>query len=179
MKYFDCRIGDTDETLGIAVKETVAELEKADVHSINFLDIGIHSRMGYFVHRGVNEDGSITLQELGFEGEPISVFTPWSDDYQGTAGEIWFVRVLPPLPNLEGHVIVTTPYILGAECLPECEKLLAKASMHKGKKGEAQLHEFLKYGPTPSYWLDYLIKVPSVIDDERGVIFLKHAPLLD
>ena len=70
------------------------------------------SRMGIYEHVGM--DGShVRLRELVTNDE----FTCHSaSGYRGRTGELWYVRLLPPLlPDLARyHVVFTTPYILTA-----------------------------------------------------------------
>ncbi len=162
---FDCRIGNTGETLGLVVRETIIELEQADASTMHFLDLANASRMGIYVHCGFDE-GNMILEELGSATQMMAQ-TPWDDDYQGRSGELWFVRILPPLGSSACHVMVTTPYILQSECRDDFMELI---------DGMTNFYDFMKYGPTPHYWLDYLTKVPSMVDEDRGVIFLEHAP---
>ncbi len=67
------------------------------------------------------------------------------------------------------HVMITTPYIFQADCKKRFGNALSRGY---------GFYEFMKFGPTPHYWLDYLNKVPSNVDENRGVIFLQHAPPL-
>lgn len=169
--FFDALVAHSQETLATIVRET-AQSDEAD-DAIQLLNVGIDSRMSFYIHRGYDEKG-IKLEEIG-NPQPIYVNSP--APYDGEVGEVWFVRVLPPLEDSVRHTIVTTPYIFKQNHREACEELIQKAGSIDGKWNVADVTSFMKYGPTPSYWLDYLQSVPSLIDHNAGVIYLKEPPL--
>ena len=114
------------------------------------------SRMGIYEHVGM--DGPhVRLRELVTDAE----YTCHNaSGYRGRSGELWYVRLLPPLlPDLARyHIAFTTPYILMASKDDWLQFL---------KRGRSQLgfgidkdgrHRFLKYGPDPNYWNEFVFK---------------------
>ena len=128
------------------------------------------SRMGIYQHVGT--DGPhVRLRELVTNAE--SVCHPTSG-YRGTIGELWYVRLLPPLlPDLaQYHVAFTTPYILMAS-LNEWSQFLRRALV--GSVNEATgLHRFFKHGPGPNYWNEFVFK--AYHHHRSDAIFLAGIP---
>ena len=87
----------------------------------------------------------------------------------GHPGEIWYVRILPPvknLPNIDYSVVFTTPYVLGKgfrtkgfvpadeqDWLNYFNRRLGNIS---GEKQVLAYEEFMKYGPNRAYWFEYV-----------------------
>src|SRR5262249_10340354 len=68
-----------------------------------------HSAMGIHVHCGT-ESNLVRLRALGSQ-ETRLCLAP--SGYVGQAGELWFVRLLPPANALFNyHIVFNTPYIL-------------------------------------------------------------------
>jgi hypothetical protein len=165
--YFDAQIGNSGETLATLVRETAMNDENE--LGLDILNVGIESRMGLYVHEGHNEHG-IKLRELvtGQEATIVNV-----GPYQGEQGQVWFIRILPPLENPILHTLVTMPYIFEAGNRPAVEQFVQAIS-----KGKAENYaQFMKYGPSPSFWLDYLHSADRNIDSQ-GVVFLSAPPKL-
>lgn len=114
------------------------------------------SRMGIYEHVGM-EGPHVRLRELVTEAE----YTCHSaSGYRGRSGELWYVRLLPPLlPDLARYYIAfTTPYILMAskdDWLQFLKRGLSQSGFGADKDG---LHRFLKYGPDPTYWNEFVFK---------------------
>lgn len=68
------------------------------------------SRLGIYQHAGM-EGRHVRLRELVTNAEYVCHST---SGYQGRIGELWYVRLLPPLPSDSSryHIVFTTPYIL-------------------------------------------------------------------
>lgn len=95
-------------------------------------------------------------------------------DRRGTTGELWYVRLLPPLlPDLAHyHVAFTTPYILMAS-QNEWSQFLRRALV--GSVNEATgLHRFFKYGPDPNSWNEFVFK--AYHHHRSDAIFLAGIP---
>src|SRR5262249_10044921 len=66
--------------------------------------------------------------------------------YGGKPGELWYVRLCPPLLGLvDYHVAFTTPYILIGATKTDWAAYLKKSLLGSADAGKA-LHEFLKFG---------------------------------
>jgi hypothetical protein len=81
--------------------------------------------------------------------------------YRGRPGELWYVRVLPPLvPDLARyHIAFTTPYILIQTIKQDWLQFLKRGMSQSGFGNDKDgLHRFLKYGPDPHYWNEFVFK---------------------
>ena len=128
------------------------------------------SRMGIYEHVGM--DGPhVRLRELVTNTE----FTCHSTSgYRGRSGELWYVRLLPPLvPDLASYLIVfTTPYILMAS-KNDWLQFLGRALPSSGKYTKT-LNRFLKYGADLNYWNEFVFK--AYHHHQSDVIFLAGIP---
>lgn len=67
------------------------------------------SRMAVYAHEGIDKD-RVVLRDL-VTNRVCKAICP--SGYRGRRGELWYVRVLPPpVPDLEEHVVFTTPHLL-------------------------------------------------------------------
>lgn len=114
------------------------------------------SRMGIYEHVGM--DGPhIRLRELVTDVE-FTCHNP--SGYRGRPGEIWYVRLLPPLlPDFARYSIAfTTPYILMAN-RNNWVRFLKRGMVQSGfGTDDGRLYRFLKHGPDPSYWNEFVFK---------------------
>jgi hypothetical protein len=128
------------------------------------------SRMGIYEHVGV--DGPhLRLRELVTNAEYTCLST---SGYPGKSGELWYVRLLPPLlPDLAHYYIVfTTPYILMAT-KEDWLQFFPRAM--SGSDGDREaLHRLLKYGPEPNYWNEFVFK--AYHHHQSDAIFLAGIP---
>lgn len=130
------------------------------------------SRMGIYEHVGM--DGPhVRLRELVTDAECTCHN---ASGYRGRPGELWYVRLLPPLlPNLARYYIAfTTPYILMAskdDWLQFLKRGLSQSGFGTDKEG---LHRFLKYGPDPTYWNEFVFK--GYHHHQSDAIFLAGIP---
>ena len=133
------------------------------------------SRMGIYEHVGM--DGShVQLRELITDAECTCHST---SGYRGQKGELWYVRLLPPLlPDLACYYIAfTTPYILMAnkdDWLQFLRRGLSQSGFSTDKDG---LHQFLKYNPDPNYWNEFVFK--GYHHHQSDAIFLAGIPDLE
>ncbi len=169
--FFDAQIGNTSETLATVVKETA--LDDAEDDAIALLDVGIRSKLGLYEHCGEEATG-ILLKEMGTD-KIFHVVTPRS--YQGKTGEIWLVRLLPPLEHLDYHTTVATPYILNATYKAACQQFIQSAGTIDGNWKWGDVVACMKHGPTPGFWLDYLKEAKTRIDPIADVIWLDTPPI--
>ncbi len=114
------------------------------------------SRMGIYEHVGM--DGAhVRLRELVTDDE----FTCHSaSGYRGRIGELWYVRLLPPLvPDLARyHVIFTTPYILTASKNDWLQFLQRSMAQFQSGDERQSLYRLLKYGADPNYWNKFVFQ---------------------
>lgn len=125
------------------------------------------SRMGLYVHMGA-ENGIIKLREIVTNAV---IDTTCSTDYQGVEGEIWFVRILPPVASA-ASIIVTTPYIICDATEEDWKCFFKRRKISEDHFDyEEKLHHFMKYGPKADYWLKYI--------DEAGEFEVLHYDCFD
>jgi len=127
--------------------------------------------MGIYEHRRAGE--RCHLRELVTEEE----FTcQVASGFRGKAGELWFVRLCPPLPDLgDYHVVFTTPYVLfrakKTAWMAYLNKSLLGAGTSDAKKA---LHEFLKFGKEPNTWNEFIFQ--AYHHHKTNAIFLAGMP---
>jgi hypothetical protein len=100
------------------------------------------SRMGVY-EQGGTEGGRCRLRELVTGDEFVCHV---ASGYRGKPGELWYVRLCPPLPCLaDDHVAFTTPYVLIGATQTDWTAYLKKSLLGSADNRKA-LHEFLKFG---------------------------------
>jgi hypothetical protein len=130
------------------------------------------SRMGIYEHSGT-EGPLVRLRELVTDAE----FQCHSaSGYMGHKGEIWYVRLLPPLvPDLATyHIVFTTPYILQANKADWMNFLRRVMLAFKVENEREALHRLLKFGADPNYWNEFVLKAYHHHQDDA--IFLAGIP---
>jgi hypothetical protein len=139
--FFDVRFGPDEETIGSCLLD-VADLLGMD----SFMAETIHrfqgSRMGIY-EQGGTEGERCRLRELVTDDE----FTCHvATGYRGKPGELWYVRLCPPLLDLvDYHVVFTTPYVLLGATKTDWTAYLKKSLLGASDTRKA-LHELLKFG---------------------------------
>jgi hypothetical protein len=163
--------------LGFDGTDTLAscQIEANDVIGMNpdqldALKKMANSRMGIYEHVGM--DGPhVRLRELVTNAE----FTCHpASGYRGKSGELWYVRLLPPLlPDLASYYVVfTTPYILMAS-KDDWLQFLRRSLSGPADEREA-LHRLLKSSPEPNFWNEFVFK--AYHDHQSDAIFLAGIP---
>ena len=150
--FFDLRIGGTTDTLG------TCQIEANNLIWMNGEQLGAlrklnESRMGIYEHVGL--DGELVrLQELITGHEFICRS---GSGYRGRPGELWYVRLLPPLPDLaNNHIVFTTPYILMSPKDDWVQFLHRSLSKYPDDDQQVGLRRLLKDGPSPNYWNEFV-----------------------
>src|SRR4051812_14176607 len=104
--FFDVRFGPDGETIGTCLLD-LADLLGMDPFMAETIRHFQDSRMGIYEQWG-SRGGRLRLQELVMDDEFIC-HVP--SGYGGQPGELWYVRLCPPLLDLvDYHVAFTTPY---------------------------------------------------------------------
>ena len=152
---FDVRFGSSRETMGACILRAAREFDFPP-WLCDILAPMNRSRMGFYVHCG-GDGERIRLREVGTR-EITTCHVPTG--YGGRPGQIWFVRLLPPLSSsngLCGHpVVFTTPYVI--EDHPEqafvdyLQRELARMEANKPPKTDDRHGHLMKYGPDPDHW---------------------------
>ena len=139
--FFDVRFGPDGETIGTCLLD-VADLLGMDSFMAETIRLFQDSRMGIYEHCGT-EEGRCRLRELVTDEE---FRCHNASGYQGKPGELWHVRLCPPLLDLvDYHVAVTTPYILIGTSKADWTAYLKKSLLGSSDTKKA-LHEFMKFG---------------------------------
>jgi hypothetical protein len=149
--FYDLRFDDSDTLASCMID--ASDVIKMDAIQLEALKNLASSRMGIYEHVGI--DGRyVRLRELLTNAE----FTCYcTSGYRGTMGELWYVRILPPLCNSDGYFITfTTPYILMASKEDWIQYLRRGTSRSRRGAGKDALHAFLKYGPNPRHWSEFV-----------------------
>jgi hypothetical protein len=139
--FFDVRFGPDRETIGTCLLD-VADSLGMDSFTAETICLFQDSHMGIYEHGGT-EGERCRLRELVTDDEFLCHV---ASGYQGKPGELWYVRLCPPLLNLvDYHVVFTTPYVLIGATKTDWTAYLKKslpgsADIRKG------LREFLKFG---------------------------------
>ena len=138
------------------------------MHLELFLADMINSRMGIYLQTG-HSQGHVCLQEL-FSDSEKKTYCP--TEYAGSAGDLWFVRLVPDRASEEGRFIVfTTPYILTAGL----ESWLAYFDRQCQNTSSAY-ENVMKCGLHPKFWLEYIFQAYSDHMKDGSAIYLAGVP---
>jgi hypothetical protein len=166
--FYDLRFDGTDTLASCQIEANDVVCMNPD--QLDALKKMADSRMGVYEHVGM--DGPhVRLRELVTNAE---LTCHSASGYRGKGGELWYVRLLPPLlPDLARyHIVFTTPYILMAS-KDDWLQFLSRALSGPGDEREA-LHRLLKYGPEPNYWNEFVFK--AYHHHQSDAIFLAGIP---
>lgn len=169
--FFDACVGLAEETIGTT---TMAVGSAFGMHDELVRVIGLmqDSRMGVFVHEGVDKD-TIVLRELVTD-RVCRAICP--SGYHGRKGELWYVRVLPPpVPDLEEHVVFTTPYLLIKPSEHEWQAYFHRTLPDAPSVERiAKYEHHMKFGPARDYWSEFVFE--AYVNHRSDVIFLAGLP---
>ena len=131
------------------------------------------SRMGIYEHVGF--DGPhLRLREL-ITNDQFACHN--ASGYRGEQGELWYVRLLPPLlPELATyHIAFTTPYILIGNGKDEWTHFLRRNMVRlKADDEQSSLYQLLKYGLDLNYWNEFVFQ--AFHHHDAQAIFLTGIP---
>lgn len=111
--------------------------------------------MGIYEHQGCQEN-FVRLRELITDQD---YFCHVGSGYRGRAGELWYVRLFPPLvPELATyHVAFTTPYVLIDATKKDWIDFLRRNMVGvKASREVDALDRLMKFGPTRNYWNEFV-----------------------
>jgi len=154
--FYDLRIGKSTDTLA-SCQITANDLLELNVHQLEALKNLEASRMGIYEHVGI-QGPHVRLRELICNNELMCLCT---SGYKGQVGELWYVRLLPPLePQLATNwVSMTTPYVLIGTTKSDWISFLKRTMVEiEGPSESTRLHSLLKYGPAPNYWHEFVFQ---------------------
>jgi hypothetical protein len=187
--YFTCW-GSFDLATQGAKKETMTSIAvdfcrfiQVDQSLLSLYENMEQARMGIYRHVAC-EGEFVHLIELVTHKKIKAVRTT---SFEGQPGELWFVRILPPLfdsLHMDHHVIFNTPYVLIAntkydhgelsveeQWLSYFDRVLPETGIeHRVEAYEHLMH----YGLTPTYWLEFIFL--AYINFIDGAILLGGYP---
>jgi hypothetical protein len=168
--FYDLRFGPDDETIGTCLLDVANRLGLGfdETEAIRLMS---ETRMGVFEHAGL-KGGRCLLRELITDDE-FECYSPAG--YLGSPGELWFVRLCPPIDPAGYHVALTTPYILMGFGKADWTAYLSKSLIGlTAPEKRRRLHEILKYGREPNFWSEFIFK--AYFNHRPDAIFLKGLP---
>ncbi len=169
---FDIKVGLKQETLTTIIIDLANQLS-LDKEVRDVMQIMQDSRMGIYEYLGKQND-KVLLREIT-SNEVITCICPAA--YQGKyEGELWFVRIFPPVFGLFDYSIVfTTPYILINPTVDNWIQYLNRTISKKKTKTTANsLENLMKFGLSYNYWNEYIHQ--SYVNHTSSAIFLEGLP---
>jgi len=153
--FFDFRFGGQQETIGTCLLDVSDRLD-LDSGLVEALRRFQDSRMGIYEHGGTR-GGRVRLREL-LTGREFD--TLCTSGYRGKRGELWYVRLCPPILDLaEYHVTFTTPYVLTQASKSDWTAYLNRAMLQlKAVEEDQRLHDLLKYGLSLHHWNEFVVQ---------------------
>ena len=152
--FFDHRIGKTTDTLASCLIDAndIIWMNPDQLHALKEMN---ESRMGIYEHQGWQEN-YVRLRELITDKEFVCHVASGN---RGKAGELWYVRLLPPLvPKFATyHIAFTTPYVLLGSTKKDWIDFLRRNIVGMKASSEAEaLHRLMKCGPRKNYWNEFV-----------------------
>jgi hypothetical protein len=169
---YDLRIGKSTDTM-VYCQIAANDVIQANVHQVDVLKKMETSRMGIYEQVGRNGP-HIRLREL-ITDDHLTCYCPTG--YVGSKGELWYVRLLPPLePDHAIYwVAMTTPYILIGASTADWIAFLKRTMIQcEGPNDRTRHHHLLKYGVEPNYWNEFVFK--AYHHHQHDAIFLTGIP---
>ena len=94
--------------------------------------------------------------------------------YQGRKGELWYIRLCPPLEPAGYHLVFTTPYVLLSFSRTEWTAYLYRSLLASEVPEQRSLAHFLKYGREPNQWNEFIFQ--AYANYQFDAIFLTGLP---
>ncbi len=169
--FFDFRFGGGQETIGSCLLD-VSDRLGLNPGLVEAIRLFQESRMGVYEHVGT-QGGRVRLREL-VTGRDFD--TLCTSGYAGKPGELWYVRLCPPLADLAGyHVTTTTPYVLTQASKADWTAYLNRAMLQmKGGDEDLRLHDLLKYGLNLHHWNEFVFQ--AYHHHQYDAVFLAGLP---
>jgi hypothetical protein len=168
--FYDVRFGADRETIGTCLMDLgdLLGLGPGPVEAIRLMN---ESRMGIY-ERGDSSGGRCRFRELITDDE-FESYVPVG--YPGGKGDLWYVRLCPPIRPLAYHVALTTPYILLGFGKSDWTAYLSKSLIGlTAPEKRRRLHELLKHGREPNQWNEFIFK--AYHHHQFDAIFLTGLP---
>jgi len=168
--FFDLRFGPDGETIGTCLLDVAGPLGLGEgvTEAVRLMS---GTRMGIYEQAGIR-GGRTILRELITDDE-FECDVPAG--YPGTQGELWFVRLCPPVLPMTYHVAFTTPYVLTGFGKADWTAYLSKSLIGlTAPEKRRRLHELLKYGREPDSWNEFVFQ--AYHHHRHDAIFLAGLP---
>jgi hypothetical protein len=169
---YDLRIGKSTDTVAYC-QIALNDMLQMNPHQLDAAKKMEQSRMGIYEQTG--KDGlHVRLREL-ITDDNFVCHCPAG--YVGKKGELWYVRLLPPLePQLAQYwIAMTTPYILIDTPKADWVAFLKRTMLHcDGPNDRTRLHRLLKFGLVPHYWNEFVFK--AYHHHQQDAVFLTGIP---
>ena len=169
---FDISIGLNKETLTTIIIDLA---NKLGLHKeiVQVMQVMQDSRMGIYEYLG-NQDDKVLLRELtGNEVIPCICPAGYAGKHQG---ELWFVRLLPPvIAQFDYHVVFTTPYVLLNPNADEWIQYIKRTITNKKfNTSITSFENLMKYGLSYNYWNEYIFQ--AYVNHISNAIYLEGLP---
>jgi hypothetical protein len=165
----DLRVGKDKETFANVLLSLAAEL-RLDPEMRGILQLLADSGMGLYKYLGVQGE-YLRFKELQSNKEVIA-FTPLT--FRGKIGDLWYMRLLPPLVSGSYGVIFTTPYIISAREEAGWYECFRRNVSDLDGDVENAIYRYFKYGRSLHYWHEYVFE--SYYGDDPEAIYLTGFP---
>jgi hypothetical protein len=170
--FYDHRMGKTTDTLAdclVDANDTMC-MNPYQLDAVKKLS---QSRMGMYEHGGP-EGNYVRLREPVTDREFVC-HSPTG--YRGKNGELWYVRLFPPLePELANyHVVFNAPYVLLDQSKDDWIVYLKRSLI--GMKASADrdgLYQLLKFGLSKNHWNEFVLL--AYHHHQTDAIFLTGIP---
>ena len=169
--FFDFRFGGGLETIGTCLLD-VSDRLGLNPGLVEAIRLFQDSRMGVYEHGGT-QGGRVRLREL-VTGRDFDALC--TSGYGGKPGELWYVRLCPPLVDLVEYLVaITTPYVLTQSSKSDWTAYLNRAMLQlKGVDEEHRLHDLLKFGLSVHDWNEFVFQ--AYHHHQHDAIFLAGLP---
>ncbi len=153
----DLPFGETNETICSCAREISQVFGISDDMALTLRVMG-ESVMGIYEHLG-RRDGRVDLRDI-IDGQTYRCIVP--SNYVGRPGELWYVRLLPPLnASFSYGVAFTSPYVLVNTTKADWLTFFDRQERMLPLSGTAddpvnRRRAILKQGADPNYWNEYV-----------------------
>ena len=168
--FFDLRFGRDFETIGTILLD-LSEYAGLSPTQYAVVREFQQSRMGIYEHDGAG-GARVRLRELLTDDEFTCVVPA---GHIGRKGELWYVRLCPPLPGYDYHIAFTTPYLLrGASKADWIAYLGRSLDKTAGDETKKKLFHLMKFGLHPNGWPEFVLQ--AYAGHETSAIYLTGLP---
>lgn len=165
--FFDMRFGPDKETIGTCLLDIISRTDCLPGMS-DAIERMQNSRMGVYEHLGF-QGGRVILQDI-MTLEKYLCYIPTG--YGGNTGQLWMVRIMPPMnESFDYHIVFNTPYLLMGETKEEWLAFIKRAMLGSAM---GSYYDFMKYGPDIHYWNEFIFQ--AYHNHQSDVIFLSGIP---